>query len=143
MQQVPKTRFPDGLARASSRLGMHLQRVDYPTASALVEGYNLAVNGGLLFGFREWLIVKANGGNNLAWSQLVLEVAFPEVALRRAALQTQEGNDKAVNAMFNLLDDFLAFRSRPEGAREVFLTYERWLRRQAWYEPSSPVWFEL
>ncbi len=63
--------LPEVLANLRKRPGMYVYPVTYDTAVAFVDGYDAATQRGLLVGFREWLIVKLDGGSNLVWSALV------------------------------------------------------------------------
>jgi hypothetical protein len=120
---------------------MYVQQPTYGALSALVLGYDLASAGGVLCGFREWLIPRLGSGSNLAWPALVLRITFPEESNPEEALRSDAEKDKrAIDGMFRLIDEFLATRARPEGMRRVFFDYEQWLRTQAWYGPESPQW---
>ena len=89
-----------------------------------------------LSGFREWLIVRADTGNNLAWSGLVLLLAFPDVDTGRRDLLTEpENNKRAVDTLFTALDEFLAQRAAHNGTVAVFDEYLTWLKAQSWYTP--------
>lgn len=46
-------------------------------------GYDLALEGGVLRGLREWVITRLRGASNLAWPGLVLRAACPEGPTRR------------------------------------------------------------
>ena len=116
--------------------GMYLRRVDFDVAVAFVHGFNVATNGGLLVGFREWLIVRLNGGNNLDWSQLLLRID-PSERVGDPSASTEEAR---VAFLFSTLDEFLAERERPTGMRSIFVRYDDWLRAQDWYDPGSPDW---
>ncbi|MGD0900966.1 MAG: hypothetical protein ABR915_24300, partial [Thermoguttaceae bacterium] len=59
--------------------GMFVWHVSYDTVTSFIEGYDTALQSGPLRGFREWLVVKNNGGNSLGWPVHVLRSAFPDV----------------------------------------------------------------
>jgi hypothetical protein len=123
---------------------MYLQDPTYAAVSALILGYDLAKEGGVLCGFREWLITRLGAGNNLAWPVLVLHAAFPDASDPLEIVRSNPAMEKrAIDTLFELLAEFDLARSGPDGMRRIFLDYEAWLRRQSWYKPNSPHWIEF
>lgn len=124
--------------------GMFVWNVNYDSITGFIEGYDQAFQGGALLGFREWLVVRNDGGNNLAWVGLVLYLAFPGAADPYERMnESPEARDAALNMLFDLLDEFLAIRQdRLDGLRSVFFEHEKWLRRQDWYRPGWPGYLE-
>lgn len=110
---------------------MYLRSRSFDVLVAFVDGYNSAASGGLLVGFREWLIVRAGDGNNLSWSQLIL--------LLMPCLNSDEAID-SFEGIFTLLDEFLEVRHQKHGLRTIYSRYEAWLHTQSWYDPASPSW---
>jgi hypothetical protein len=107
---------------------MYLQEETYATVSALVLGYDLACEGGVLEGFREWVLVRIDdiNNNNLAWLGLVPHVAFPESGNPQEAVLASAATQRhAIDVLFSLLAEFDAVRSKHDGLREVFAHYER------------------
>jgi hypothetical protein len=122
---------------------MYLQEPTYASVSALILGYDLANEGGVLIGFREWLIARLGLGNNLTWSVLVLHAAFPNATNPQETVRSSRDADKqAIETLFELVAEFDHTRSAPDGLRKIFLDYEAWLRRQSWYTPKSPHWID-
>ncbi|WNG26365.1 hypothetical protein F0U62_21800 [Cystobacter fuscus] len=128
--------LPHMLENVRRRPGMYLRRVDFDVAVAFVHGFHVATNGGLLVGFREWLIVRLNDGNNLDWSELLSRIDQSE----RVGDPSAATEEARVAFLFSTLDEFLAERERPTGMRSIFVRYEDWLRAQDWYGPGSPQW---
>ena len=127
---------PDALLHFFQCPGMYICRIEFYSAAAFVDGYNSATDGQLLEGWREWLIVKVQSGNNLSWHGLFLWLAFPgdhppgEKAVAdadQAALITQLGDT---------LNAFWADRDRVEGLATIMKQYQRWLNRQGWYRAT-------
>ncbi|MEU4157709.1 hypothetical protein [Actinoplanes sp. NPDC026670] len=85
-------------------------------------GFDAAMSGGLLSGFREWLIVRLDDGNNLAWP-----------ALAERAVAESSDFDAPMETLFALLDDFLAVKESHNGLARIFEAYLEWLKRQQWY----------
>jgi hypothetical protein len=130
--------FLDLFENVRARPGMYLPASTYVAAAAWVEGYDRAHEGGVLTGFREWLVVKAGGGNNLYWFALVLELAFPKSRNPQAEPSKTPASEKqAIDALFRLISEFWVQRSKFDGLLEIYRAYDRWLRRQSWYEPPE------
>lgn len=129
--------LPPELANVRRRASMYLPAVSYDAAAAFVLGYDAATQGGLLVGLREWLIVKLQDGNNLAWPALILDL------LRRTGSHesaTEGAEKRAIEFMFVTLEQFFSERDARGGIRRIYAMYEAWIRQQEWYTPSSPDW---
>lgn len=124
--------LPPAIAKIKDRPGMYLRVNTFDVVVSFIDGYNAAVSGGLLVGLREWLIVRVDGANNLAWPEIIL-FALGESGVRadQAAL---------INGLFNILEEFMAEREGPDGLRRIYVAYEKWLGHQEWYTPASPDW---
>jgi hypothetical protein len=119
------------------RPGMYFIEESYDVAAAFVLGCDAGNDWGLLIGFREWLILRLDGFNNLAWSGLVLEIAFPGESSSSPRLKQPCGHHHAIETLFDLLAAFLAERNKRDGLREIFEKYEAWLQQQSWSNKSS------
>src|SRR5690606_7613147 len=108
-------------------------------AVSFVLGYDAAINGGLLWAFREWLICKLGDGNNLSWPSLVLEL-IGKSASSVPPLRSPDHHRAAIDTLFGTIAEFLAARDAGNGARRIFADYENWLKGQDWYGPTSPDW---
>lgn len=100
--------------------------------SAFVLGVDAGSSGGMLAGFREWLIVRLNHGNNLVWTALVRHPA-PGGFVHPL---TPEADAAAVATLFQLLDEFLEVRERHGGPLKIYGAYQTWLNTQSWYHPD-------
>lgn len=110
---------------------MFLPDSTYASAASFVLGYDLACEGGVCLGFREWLVMRVGRGSNLAWSGLVLDVAFPSSVDPERSLVSAEAHHHAIDVLFNLLAEFDELvRSRYDGLKEVFADYERWQKKR-------------
>jgi hypothetical protein len=132
--------LPPALNNVKMRLGMYFPKIEFNAVAAFVDGFNLATNGGLLVGFREWLVVRLGYGNNLRWEGLVLRLTFPETESPGGQLHRTDNQNRAVQSLFTLLEAFLQERESADSLRRIFLRYEGWLKRQDWYGPTSPQW---
>jgi hypothetical protein len=89
----------------------------------------------LLTGFREWLVTRSDGGDNLIWEALVMRLAFPDQSsgpTREELAQNPALNKIAVDRLFELLDEFLQRRAEHSGAAKIFDEYWHWRRQQPW-----------
>ncbi|MGW0877844.1 hypothetical protein ACWD3Z_46445 [Streptomyces sp. NPDC002740] len=87
--------------------GTYLAHVNFESVTGFLTGYNVAVAGGLLNGFQEWLAAKLGFGRNLIWSTLVVKLVFPEG--RPAEPWSHEDDQHAVDQLLNLLDEFFEY----------------------------------
>jgi hypothetical protein len=72
--------FPDLIASVFRRTGMYVFRPDFFRIAAWLNGYDAALDDeSLLHGFREWLVLRLDGGNNLIWEAVFLHLVMPEL----------------------------------------------------------------
>ncbi|GAB1688359.1 hypothetical protein [Krasilnikovia sp. M28-CT-15] len=125
--------FLDHLQRRPGMWGLDGSFGQY---AAFLEGYGTA-EGRALEGWREWLVVQLDGGNNLGWQGLVHRLALPD--WEPGYLPLDEVQDKAVVvALFRLLNQFVAERESGGGALSVKAVHQAWMERQSWYRPQEP-----
>ena len=124
--------MPPAIEGLMTRPGMFLSETSYDATVAFICGYDAALMGGLLFGFREWLITRLERGNNLAWPALV-ELAITEAPVTAASV-ADDATRRTV--LFDLLSKFFAERDSRDGIRAMFSGYEAWLATQAWSRRS-------
>jgi hypothetical protein len=112
--------------------------------SIFLEGVDVARDGTLFCGFREWLIVEVGGGNNLSWKALVLKLALPgRASYPGGARGLSPADDQvAVSALFDAIRRYRQMRETPNGLARIFASYLTWLRRQEWYKPGNPLYVE-
>lgn len=116
--------------KVRSRTGMYFTEETYPVVAAFVLGYDMACEGGVLSGFREWLVMRVGSGSNLAWSALVLDCAFPDSHPPEEALSAgPKAQRHAIDTLFALLAEFEQERSRPDGLRRILVAFEEWTKR--------------
>ena len=132
--------LPPLLESVRKHPGMYLSRVEFDLAVAFLDGFDLASNGGLLAGFKEWLVVKLDFAHDLTWPGLVLLLTFPQMDSPGSQLLQGDNQKRAVESLFGLLEAFWQEREASEGLRRIYRQYEEWLKRQDWYGPSCPQW---
>jgi hypothetical protein len=124
------------LAAVGQRPSAHGLDGTYASMTAFVLGCDAGSSNGMLAGFREWLIVRLDHGNNLAWPALVRHLA-PNGFVHPL---TPEADTAAVGALFQLLNEFLELREGRDGPLKIYGAYQAWLNAQNWYHPDpSPT----
>ncbi|MGW5190534.1 hypothetical protein ACWEOO_14835 [Kribbella sp. NPDC004138] len=81
-----------------------------------------------LSGFREFLVLKLNDGDNLGWPALVRRLVVPHAGRPLSP----EDDQAAVHGLLDLLDEFLA-ETAGSGSRAIDREYLLWLQQQSWY----------
>lgn len=117
--------FIEGVRR---RPGMYVSPETFDCVVSFLCGYDAAQSGGFLVGFREWLVVRADGANNLAWPGLVR--LLPE------DVQAEADSAKSISGLFALLEEYFDARQAHDGLRKIYVQYQDWLRRQQWHIPD-------
>jgi len=133
---------PAVFAGVRKRPDMYLPSATFDAAVSFVLGYDAAVSGGFLLGFREWLVTELNEGNNLSWPALVGQLIQRRLRASAPAGGPLAPHEQhaAIENLFGTIESFLEQRNQAGGARRIFAAYERWLEAQDWYGPSSPEW---
>ncbi|MBQ0980052.1 MULTISPECIES: hypothetical protein [unclassified Micromonospora] len=103
--------------------------------TAFLQGYWMA-DAPLLDGWREWLVIQFDAGNNLMWQALARRLATPEEYSPLLPLDHVQ-NRAASDALFRLLDRFLTERESSGGASAIKAAHQAWMERQSWYRPEG------
>jgi hypothetical protein len=106
-----------------------------------ISGYEACANGGILVGFREWLIVKNNDYNNLAWEKIALYDSFPGSSDPLKEIEDNIKNQYAIHHLIVLIHEYFDYKNKV-GLKKIFLDYQKWLQNQDWYDESSPEWYD-
>jgi len=110
---------------------MYFSEETYDIICAFVLGFDEAYEGGVLVGFKEWLATRLMTGSNLCWSALVLDVCFPNAESPQDAVHADAKSERrAIETLFDLLDEFEEVRSKTNGLQDIFLAYQRWTQPQ-------------
>lgn len=118
------------------RPGMYVIPPGYATVCAYLQGFDDARNGGPLAGLREWLVVRANGFNNMHWPGIIEATLLPGEA--GGSSLTAEQDAACLDGLGLILDEFLQFR-REQGLTVIHYRYARWLLGKRWYRgPLRP-----
>ncbi len=110
------------------RPGMYTGEKSFGMLCSFLDGFNLARDGGPLAGFREWLVPRANDGNNLHWSGLVKLIIVPNATPPLSSKQ----DEMCMRGALTLLSEYLAYRENV-GITKIHYEYGRWLLRKSWY----------
>lgn len=109
---------------------MHIPKTDFDTAVAFIQGYDSACNRGVLVGFREWLILKLERGNNLAWPELFLRFAFPGTDAPRTKELPKADHRRLTRTLFDTIEEFSTERDAAGGLERVLYRHAEWVRAQ-------------
>jgi hypothetical protein len=120
--------FEQLLSRFCQTPGMYITPVNYDTMCAYLQGFDAARNGGPLLGFAQWLIVRANSGNNLHWRGLAKLQLVVELKDKNLPQGEQE-----VQALGRLLQIFFEERKQL-GITKIYYEFGKWLLRKSWYD---------
>ena len=102
--------------------GLFVSRESLASVCAFLDGFDLGRHRAPLLGFREWLVVRQGGGDNMGWIGLVHQF-----------LTASDSEQCRIVALCTLIEDFLNYR-REQGLTKVYYEYGKWLMRQSWYE---------
>lgn len=123
--------FRSYLRTVRRRPGMHLVApLSYDSIVTYVEGIDAGASGALLVGFHEFLLLKLGEQDNLVWSGLVLRLALGD---ERSTPLSQEDDAKAIDYLFDLLDEFLAEIRGAHTLQRLFHEYVLWEQTQPGY----------
>ncbi len=87
------------------RAEMHVPRESYSAVCSFLLGYDCALGGEPLRGFKEWLAVTAGGGSNLGWPTLALAYILQARGDPWEALEGHQ-EKQVLERLFSLLDEF-------------------------------------
>jgi hypothetical protein len=113
-EQIQDREFEALVSGICRRPGMYVAPTIYGAVCAYLDGFSTARSGGRLLGLHQWLVVRANSGNNLDWW-----------ALARQQLPVHPDDEKlpdeerAIRVLGRLLEEFFDFR-RSNGITKVF-----------------------
>ena len=128
--------LPYDLDEVRRRPSMYLPNASFDVSVAYLMGIDAGRHGEFLKGFHEWLVPIVKYGNNLAWSELVLRITFPEAEDPRSQLLQCSDQRHVLDSLFLCLENFLAEKEKDQGFRTIITRYEDWLRGQDWFRPS-------
>ncbi|MGC4812281.1 hypothetical protein ACLQ29_17295 [Micromonospora sp. DT228] len=121
------TNYRDLFANVRKRPGMWLIREDFASVVAFVEGCNQANAGTLLSGFQPWLVTRAACLNNHVWWSIVAHLTEP-TGPKNLRHMAPDLDARTVEALFDLLDEFLELRDEHDGLNRIFAAHEQWRR---------------
>ncbi len=100
-------------------------------------GYDAAVSGELLRGFRGWLVVRTGDRPEVSWPGHVAHLTFPDDTDRWGWTDLSADQlEQLREAWFRTLDEFLADRDA-RGLPAIENDYRTWLATQPWYNPEQ------
>lgn len=96
-------------------------------------GLDAGSSGAPLTGFYEFLYLRLDEQDNLAWPGLVERLAFPAGVHHP---RTPADEALLIDFLFDLLDEFLGEIGDGFDLRRLFHEYTIWLTAQDWYRPD-------
>jgi hypothetical protein len=111
--------------------GMYFSEVRFDVVAAFIQGFDAAYEGGVLIGFKEWIVLRLGYGTNLYWVPLVLDAAFPDQkpgAMFGVSLSAAD-EKKAIDKLFELLDAFEHEVDTVNKLSKIFVDYTELVRR--------------
>ncbi|AVT39129.1 hypothetical protein [Plantactinospora sp. BB1] len=119
--------YRDLFADIRRRPGMWLIRADFASVVSFVDGCNEGNARALLTGFQPWLVTRAGCLDNHLWWSIVAHLTEP-VGAKNVRDLGPELDARAVETLFDLLDEFLELRDEHDGLRRVYAVHEEWRR---------------
>lgn len=104
------------------RPGMYVVPAQMGTVIAFIDGFDHASDDKPLSGFREWLIVRANGGTNLYWGGIVKLILRPNMTVDEFC---QSNEEQLFQGLENLLMEFIDERNK-FGKDKILDEYNQW-----------------
>jgi hypothetical protein len=125
------TNYRDLFTNIRKRPGVWLIREDFATVVAFVEGCDEANVRSLLIGFQPWLVTQAGCLDSHVWWSIVAHLTEP-VGPKNFRDMEPDLDARAVETLFDLLDEFLELRGEHNGLNRIFAAYKQWqgLREQ-------------
>ena len=100
----------DFLPEFKRRPGAYFLRGSYLATCAFLDGYEAGSQERVLMDFHAWLVQRRNGRPELAWPYLVLCEIYEDRGWPDMKCFLPEEDDRAIGALFALLDDFFEER---------------------------------
>jgi hypothetical protein len=120
--------FEEFVQNLCLRPGMYVYPASFGTVCAFLDGFNEGRGSGPLLGFREWLVVRNNGQDNVMWQGIVArELGIPTNEF------TNETDTESIRSLGRLLANYFQIR-KENGITKIYYDYGNWLLRKDWYE---------
>ena len=118
------------LIHICERPGKFLPSGKYEEVCAYIDGLHAA--NGCLVGFREWLIVQLDTGNNFMWQALI------DTQLHNESIPA----DRKASRLGEIINDFYQSTGSTiggsNGLLKVYVRYHGWLLEKSWYNSDRP-----
>ena len=128
--------LPHTIDSLLQRPSMWVGDMSFDKVVAFIDGFDAACNGGLLLGFREWLIPRIDGPRDVHWIRMVLKLCFLEEMDAHRQPDEPSATLHALSSLRILLHDFYSERDDIDGMHRILLRYDGWLQKQEWYHPE-------
>jgi excisionase family DNA binding protein len=110
---------------------MFVPEASYTAVVSCLTGYDLALSGGLLDGFQEFVELKAGTPSSLVWWSLALRLDDPDQP------PPARSEQEKLTILLDLLDEFLAVdHSGVHNRRRLYHEWVVMAQQQHWYNPD-------
>lgn len=106
---------------------MFVERPNLDSIVAFLQGYDCALEGRVLLGFREYLIPRLGYGNNLAWFQL-----FQRLAAVNHSGSDSPSHQTPLSVLKTTLQNFWIVREGEDGLQHILQDHSQWVQSQSW-----------
>ncbi|MBM80654.1 MAG: hypothetical protein CMJ78_08685 [Planctomycetaceae bacterium] len=103
---------------------MYVQSDRFDAVCAYMDGYDAALRGRVLNGFRHWLLSEGDEWSNLPWWGIVRRNLFPDQ--NPADALSKSGSDEALEALACYLEQFCSC-IKVGGLQAIYAKYNAWL----------------
>lgn len=124
------------LRKVRQRPGMYGVGNNLREIHAFIHGLDAGTSYRLLDGFREFLILKTGGGENLGWPSLVNLLVIGASEHRSRSPESPDEEQMVLDATFELLDEFLAEMRSPHRRERLHHEFVLWQQSQSHYNPN-------
>jgi hypothetical protein len=107
--------------------GMYVQRAGFTAVAAYIDGYDAALQGVVLIGFREWLLTGTDEWTNLPWWSLIRLRRYPSADLARALSDAED--ESLIGELDDALKGFGEALAKG-GLSRIYVEHNEWLLRQ-------------
>jgi len=102
---------------------MYLVDVSLNSVLSFLIGFDCACSFGVFVGFKEWLVLSLDGGENFAWDALIRN------KLRAAGID--ERGDGVAEFVMAVVAEFWEVSRTRHGLERIFVDYHAWLAKES------------
>ncbi|MDH5676667.1 MAG: hypothetical protein OEZ06_31405 [Myxococcales bacterium] len=108
------------------RPGMFVQSASFAAVCSYMHGFDTALSGGALVGFREWLLLRGSEWNNMPWWGIVRQQVLGSFMPSDPIAPPED--ERLRDELARLLEEFS--KAQAAGLDSIFYQYGVWLLAQ-------------